>query len=214
MKVFRKALLATLIMASASNVFAADTADLTVTGVIKPVACTPSFVGGGNVDFGNISPTKLSSTSHTKLGLRSVNYTITCDAPIAMATRFVDARAGTGWTTGADKLSFGLGKSGKGWIGGYILQQKNNDLLVDGKAASIIHSGDKGASWVADGDVNHVIDGSTLVSFAPSGTLIPGAYKTVAGKLQLETMIAPTSQLDLSSDIRLDGLATMEVVYL
>lgn len=214
MNVFRKVFLATLVMSAAGNVFAANTADLTVKGVIKPVACTPSFVGGGVIDYGNIPPSTLSRTESTALARKEFNYTITCDAPITMATRWVDARLGTAGVASRDVAKFGLGKSGDAKIGAYILMEQSKDLLADGKPGDILFSKDKGATWVSTKDQYNLPDGSELVSYASPGSLIPNVYKTIAGKLWVQAHISPTAGFDFSKDIELDGLATLEVMYL
>lgn len=214
---FKKAMLATLVMSAASSVLAANTADLTVTGKITPVACTPNFVGGGTVDYGNINASTLSSSKEVTLAAKDVAYSITCDASIVMATKWIDARRGTAYKSAVVGSEFGLGESGGSKIGSYRILEKSKNLVADGKPAALLSSWNNGAwSPIGVSSLGQVHDatGSERVSFAPSGTTVPGAYSTVSGKLTVEATIAPTSALDLSSDVQLDGLATMEVIYL
>lgn len=212
---FSKLALSAALMSSAVSAYAGNSADLTVTGSITPVACTPSFVGGGKVDYGNISPTTLNRDKVTFLDVKSVAYTITCDAPIAMATRWTDAREATlDPTVKRDSWArFGLGQAGKVNIGGFRLTEASADLLGDGKAADVLYSKDNGTTW-AVASVQYNVPNGELVSYAAKGTKLPTAYSTVAGQLNVMAVVAPSAGFDFASDIEFDGLATMEVVYL
>lgn len=217
MNTFNKALLGALVMSATASAFAGNTADLTVTGVIAPVACTPSFVGGGTVDYGKISARELDPTKDTVLAEKHMSYVISCDAPVAMATRWTDARAATkgGSTYGFD---FGLGEAAGKKIGAFKLSEDNYSLKADGSAASLMVSKDGGKTW-ADKGVNRDFKtpGSQQLA-AYSSYFLPGKtpkpFKTVSGTVNITALIAPSANLDLSEEIKLDGLATMEVVYL
>lgn len=69
-----------------TQAFAASTVDLTVDGSITPAACTPTISNNGVFDFGNISAGDLSATKSTSIGAKRFSYSITCDAPTAIAT--------------------------------------------------------------------------------------------------------------------------------
>ena len=42
----------------------------------------------------------------------------------------------------------------------------------------------------------------------------PIAIRHLTSRVIVETVIAPTSELDLSTDVQIDGSATLEIVYL
>lgn len=210
-----KMALSAALMSCAVSAYAGNSAELTVTGKITPVACTPSFVGGGKVDYGNISPTMLNRDKSTFLEEKKVAYTITCDAPIAMATRWIDARAATlDPTVKKDSWArFGLGQAGKINIGGFRLSEASADLLGDGKAADVLYSKDNGTTWTV-AKVQYNVPNEELVSYAAKGGKLPKAYSTVAGQFNVAAVVAPSAGFDFANDIEFDGLATMEVVYL
>ncbi|MDR6165560.1 DUF1120 domain-containing protein [Pseudomonas fluorescens] len=204
-----KALLAALTLASASSAFAAATADLRITGTITPAACTPVFAKGGVVDYGNIAAETLSSTSITKLSKEYLTYTITCDAPVAIGTSWVDNRADAGGN-GSD--SFGLGKQGSKDIGFYQIRHVIGIANADGADADNVYS-EAGSAWKRYNNEWVRSDNGQIVSFAPTGTLTPFAYTTYSGVLEIQASIFEANSLDMTSAIDFDGLATMEVVY-
>jgi type 1 fimbria pilin len=202
-----------------SNAFAGPTAQLTITGTIAPVACVPSFAGGGAIDFGKIATSSLKRDERTGLKSKTVAYNLECDAPVAMGVSWKDERAGTAAATGKDTkhLYFGLGKGGGANIGSYTLLQDKDLVRGDAEVVDLLH-GVGGASWalassVTDGFFENS-DGASWHSFAVKGSTNPGAFTKVSGSLIVTPYIAPSKDLDVSKEIVLDGLATMEVRYL
>ncbi|MNW06548.1 hypothetical protein D3C71_2029760 [compost metagenome] len=51
-------------------------------------------------------------------------------------------------------------------------------------------------------------------SWAATGTLTPVAFKTLATTLEVQAFINKASELDITKPIQLDGLATLELIYL
>lgn len=216
----KKTLLGSLLLFSATSAFAVDTADLRVIGTIAPTACTPTFAGGGVVDYGNIPTASLSRTDATLLATHTISYTITCDAPIAIGTSWSDGRSGSASIANlpvgfSAASAFGLGKQGSADIGRYVMEHASGSVTGDGVPVSLIIQ-NNGAAW-ATSPINYILNGSgvdRVYSYAPTGTLVPGAYTTVAGTINVSATIAPTSTLDLTNSITLDGLSTMTVRYL
>ncbi|WP_324727944.1 DUF1120 domain-containing protein [Pseudomonas chlororaphis] len=219
MNFHKKTLLGSLLLLSATSAFAVDTADLRVIGTIVPTACTPTFSGGGVVDYGIIPTASLSSTDVTQLETRTISYTIVCDAPISIGTSWSDGRQGTAnndsLTQGRSALhTFGLGQQGAANIGRYTLSTPTGAATGDGASVDSIERNGVGA-WTLSS--RGFITNSTYdrtFSFAPSGTLVPGAYTTFSGVVNVEAAISPTSTLDLTRSVVLDGLSTMTVRYL
>lgn len=209
----KKALIGSLLLMSATSVFAVDTADLTVIGTIAPTACTPTFAGGGVVDYGNIPTASLSPTVRTTLAAMPIAYTIHCDAPISVGTSFTDSRAASS-TGGVNLNLFGLGMQGANKIGNYSIAHVLTAATGDGAPVAVIQRTAPGGAWVAPTNGFASGDGVVVYSFAPTGTLVPGTYSDFGGSLNIAATIAPTDTLDLSSSITLDGLSTMTVRYL
>ncbi|WP_122581615.1 DUF1120 domain-containing protein, partial [Pseudomonas viridiflava] len=65
-------------LAGALPAQAASTAELTVGGLITPMACTPVLSGGGLIDFGKISQQDLNQATGTRLPLKSLTLTVSC----------------------------------------------------------------------------------------------------------------------------------------
>uniref|UniRef100_UPI000A79AC57 DUF1120 domain-containing protein n=1 Tax=Herbaspirillum chlorophenolicum TaxID=211589 RepID=UPI000A79AC57 len=81
----RSAFIAIAALASAAA-SAGPTAELKVTGVIKPVACTPTIgAGSAVVDYGNIIAGSLATGTNKVLDTKEVPFSITCEAPVKMA---------------------------------------------------------------------------------------------------------------------------------
>jgi type 1 fimbria pilin len=235
----KKTLLATTLAATTifplSSAFAADSVDVKVIGTISPVACTPTLSGGGTVDYGTIKSDTLKADDYTVLPVKSLDFAITCDGNAKVAVKAINGRMGTaaGGTEDAKGStkppvaltiggnSFGLGLAGTKKIGGYALQTSN--LTYDGKTAVAIYNS---ADWAADtwisyaggpGDKGVLININSPVlkeSVAATGTLVPIAFKNLAGKLEVQAYINKGSELDLTKPIQLDGLTTLELVYL
>ncbi|MDI3270806.1 DUF1120 domain-containing protein [Pseudomonas sp. AL03] len=208
----KKALLGSLLALSATSAFAVDTADLRVIGTIAPTACTPTFGSGATVDYGNIPTASLSATNLTLLAAHTIAYTISCDAPISIATSWSDNRAGTAYLGAVD--AFGLGLQDAAKIGYYRITQIVGGATADGAPVDIIQKNNAASAWVLSTDPRQTNDGVRMYSYAPTGTLVPGSYTNFSGVLSVVARIAPTSTLDLSSSITLDGLSTISVRYL
>lgn len=206
----KKALLGSLLALSATSAFAVDTADLRVIGTIAPTACTPTFAGGATVDYGLIPSASLSRTDATNVGVKTINYAISCDAPISIGTSWVDGRTATTYRAGF----FGLGEHAGAPIGYYVLQQVSANVTADGNAVSLIQRNTPASAWVLSTTAAQETTGVRIYSYAPTGTIVPGAYSNYAGTMSVTAYVAPTSTLDMSRSIALDGLATMVVRYL
>ncbi|MFJ7311504.1 DUF1120 domain-containing protein [Pseudomonas sp. NPDC098747] len=202
----KKFLLLPLALAFASNAaLAANSVDLRVTGTITPAACDITLTGG-DVDFGSLKD--LSSTEETSFTSPTKDLNILCSAPTQVGIKAIDNRQGT--NTGR---AFGLGKdSADGKIGSYHIDLRNK--TVDGSAGQLTRSTDSGTTWtkVADAMVNPAP--TEIISWAATGTDAPVPVTSVTQQFEIDLAIAPTSTLDTSTDITLDGSATIELVYL
>ncbi|AOK52857.1 hypothetical protein WT15_29030 [Burkholderia stagnalis] len=208
-----------LAMCSASAF--AESFEVKVTGKIKPGACTPTLAGGGTFDYGLIGTAELSPTEPTLLTIHSDSITITCDAAARVALTAQDNRAGTGAFSGninffgmpnSNITQFGLGKAGGKNIGAFAFRFRKNSFQADGVAVDSIHSKTSGATWITSDGIAERTGG--YESWAAKGKLVPVAAKVFTGTLDVQAAIDKTSNLDVSQEINLDGLATVSLVYL
>lgn len=209
----KKALLGSLLALSTTSVFAVDSADLRVIGTIAPGACTPTFTGGGTIDYGVITIASLSQTAETALSPRSIGYTITCNAPIPISLTWGDSRGGS--VTAPSAARFGLGTHSGANIGRYTIQSIVAGTLGDGAAVALLQRANPTTAWSPGSNtIFNANDGLLATSFAEIGERVPNAYSTYTGTLSVITTINPLQGLDTTTEITLDGLSTMTVNYL
>jgi Zn-dependent alcohol dehydrogenase len=131
-----------------------------------------------------------------------------------MATRWADGRAGTAAGDGSsDTQTFGLGTVGSAKIGGFRIRQQTSDVVADGGTPKLLYSSDSGSTWLFTNNYL-AVPSKEMLTYTTQSSVVPAAFKTVSGKLQIEAYISKTEGFDFSNDIKLDGLATMEVIYL
>ncbi|MBH1930374.1 DUF1120 domain-containing protein [Serratia rubidaea] len=210
---------------------AASTVDVRVIGTITPAACSPTLSGGGTIDYGAINPTTLSAADYTVLEEKQIDFAITCDAPAKVAIKAINGRPGTaaGSTEGPGGFGgspvpllgdsgnrvVGLGLDGTAKIGGYAVAVKAGTVTADGTVVASVQSLDNGTTWMASPAGSLGAYGSVLLSsWATGGTTTPIAFENLAGKLAVQAYLNHASELDLTKPVALDGLTTIELVYL
>ncbi|MBE1252909.1 hypothetical protein B1H42_15055 [Enterobacter cloacae subsp. cloacae] len=204
---------------------AADSFNINVTGVISPAACEANITGGETIDYGTIPASTLNADAVTLLPAKQTAFTITCDAPAKLGLRTVDNRAAskmpagssitmdTGTPWGPSTLN-GLGVDGQGNnIGGWSAELGNltSDTVP---APDIINSINEGINWSKSPYGHLILRLHTFQTISEAGTLIPAAFSTLTGTLNVQAVINPASTLDLSQPVTLDGSVTVEMVYL
>lgn len=237
MKLMQKSICALAVLAATATSFTAQagSVNVTVKGTITPEACTPTLTGGGTVDYGTISPATLSATAYTALAKHDIPLTVTCSTPTQIALKATSSRVGSvaGATSensvgaanvtntglvGNSSMVVGLGMDGASKIGGYSLVL--GDLKYDGTAGQLIVSDDARVTWAAAGASNTMVRGGPggaiprQISVAASGQVVPVNLTTMTGTLSVQAYINKTSELNLSKNVTLDGLSTIEVVYI
>ncbi|GKW03752.1 DUF1120 domain-containing protein [Pectobacterium odoriferum] len=233
-KVTKTACALAVLTATSTGVMA-ESIDVKVIGTITPAACKPALTGGGTIDYGVISPTSLNKDTYTVLEEKQVDFSITCDAPAKVAVNAIGVKADTS-TDAIDSTSgykvfkgklfntasinvVGLGKSDNGEnIGGYGIRFVPDSYTVDDQSSSLLvrqNSSDKWSTKTFDnGSLFNVSNKSHQLTWAAKGGTTPIAFKAVAGKLGVQAYITRASALDLSKPVKLDGLTTLELVYL
>lgn len=219
-----------LAVLTASTTVMAESIDVKVIGTITPTACKPTLARGGTIDYGTINPNTLKKDEFTILAEKQIDFAITCDAPAKVA---IAAKSGRGESavsrdgtlalisTGNTLFGYptmsaaGLGLDGNKGVGGYGLRIQPSTIQADGKKVDGIVSNGNTTSWgkTEQGSLYSVTT-QRYVSWAAPGTLTPIAFTTLSGKLGAQAYINKASELDLTKPVKLDGLTTLELVYL
>lgn len=200
----------------------AQAADLRVKGYIVPASCSFTLTNSV-IDYGRIDPNSLSPTNYTKLAAKSTPYVIRCGshAKTKVGIKAVDNRDNTKipnlmvsqfGPNYIDRYQYGLGNTAKAQkIGGYVVHLRNS--VADGRAVRVMGSNNNGGVWVPT-STEAVGNATTDLTSWHSGNFLPVLLNTVSGNLEVHAVINKTSELDLSSQINLDGQATLELRYL
>ncbi|NIG21012.1 DUF1120 domain-containing protein [Pantoea sp. Al-1710] len=233
MKMMQKSLLALAVMATtALNVQAASNVDVKVIGRIDPGTCTPTLSGGGVVDYGTMSPADLNATGYTLLANHQLDLAINCTAPTKVAVVAINGRPNTaaGVTEGSGQNAgnapagttgggvVGLGLQGTTKIGGYTLTLDTTSFTADGNSVATLNKRTNdpttGTWTVANGTMWHVGTVKSYNTWGTAGTTTPAAFKDYNGKMNVRAYLNQKSAFDLTNTVHLDGLATLELVYL
>ncbi|RZT39586.1 DUF1120 domain-containing protein [Cupriavidus agavae] len=219
----KRGLILTLLATASVGVFAAESADLTVKGVIRPAACNVTLSSDGAVDFGTIPAQSLSATAATKLPEKQVTMTMSCDAAAKVGYRVVDNRAASASailngvdSTIANTMGFGLGSVGGKNLGAFAIRALPADASGDGSAVvGSTRSTDGGATWSGTSSVSNYVAPETVYAWSTSDGGSPSSFTTISQVLKVIGALNSTANLpDLKSDVSLDGSATISVVYL
>lgn len=195
---------------------AASSVELSVDGLITPMACTPTLSAAGLVDFGKISQQDLNLTTGTRLPLKSLNLTVTCNGAARYALRMRDNRDGTAHVN--SEIYYGLGLDGSGnKVGVYSVKFDPKQTVAD--AVPYLYGTESttgGVAWRTSNRNPIDIGANSLLGFTDleGSTAGPSGIQTLNSTLTLEAVINAKQNLDLSGDIRMDGSATLEVTYL
>jgi hypothetical protein len=204
------------LLCGAALTHAASTVELTVSGLITPMACTPVFSGGGVIDFGKISRQDLNLTNGTRLPLKYLTLTVSCNAPGRFVLLMRDNRDGTAHVD--SEIYYGLGlDNGGNKLGVYSLSFDPRQTVVDDLAVVYgTESTTGGVAWRTSNSNPINIGSRSLLGFTEleGSTAGPSAIKNLTSTVTLEAVINARQNLDLSAETRLDGSATLEVMYL
>ncbi|OPA97267.1 hypothetical protein BFW88_04515 [Pseudomonas fluorescens] len=203
-----------LVVSTAAN--AASTVELTVGGLITPMACTPVLSGGGLIDFGKISRQDLNLSTGTRLPLKSLTLTVSCNAPGRYALRMRDNRDGSAHVN--SEIYYGLGLDSAGnKLGVYSVKFDPRQTVADALPVTYgTESTTGGLAWRTSNSNPIDIGSRSLLGFTDiaGSNAGPSAIQNLTSTLTLEAVINARQNLDLSVETPLDGSATLEVVYL
>lgn len=210
-----------IFLGTASAAHAASTANLKVTGVIRPGACDLTLSSRGTVDYGTIARTALSVTAPTALPEKIIAFVINCPGSASKtAITLTDNRAETVINgiirsidnSLGDKAAFGLGSANNRHLGVYGVQFH----AVNGESGLLnpYHRADSSASWRRNTEIaDHYFSGDQK-SWGISEISGPSAFKRITGYLNIRAVIDKLGNLPAGDDLQLNGSATLEVIYL
>lgn len=182
-----------------------------------PAACTPSLSNGGAVEFHKLSVMDLNVDKDTPLRAQPLVVTVNCDAPTRFSLRLQDNRQGSA-TGPADETTYGLGLDAKQQkIGRYRLLFDPARTTADNLPQLYRTDSASGAlPWSSASPSPMAIAAGRHLGFSASAgsTSGPDAIQTLSASASLEAVLAPLNALDLGSEVRLDGAATLELIYL
>lgn len=225
-----------LILAAHSLSVNAESVDLRVVGTLIPGACTPTLGNSGVIDYGYITASQLNPDAYTPLAVKSIELTIICTAPAKIAIKAVNNRPGTvaggvengvslaapspvALFEGAFHAVVGLGLNGSVPIGGYALRAVGGSFRADDNdVVNIWQNADNDPdNWDLTTNATSLYTvNSTFrhISWAAPGTDLPLAFTMLNGQLEVQAYINHRELLNLSNAIQLNGLTTIEIVYL
>jgi len=222
-------------LAATSMPALAESVELAVKGTIIPAACTPSITG--EINYGNVTAEQLSATDYTVLDKKEVDFAINCDAPVKVAIKAINGQPGTVAggssvvTDGSQKspvdllgmatpqiVGLGVDEGDKN-IGGYAVGLVASGLSADGQGLTVkINHDGTGRDWgITSGDIVSLFVNTvthSIYSWSASPGANPGAIKDLTGKLAVQAYLNNTDELKVDKAIQLNGLTTIELVYL
>lgn len=198
---------AALLLAGVTPAFAASGVDLSVKGLITPVACTPVLSRGGSVDYGKISAQDLNPTGRTLLRKERVQLTVNCDAQTLMAVKASDNRRDS--SLGLPYYGLGLAPGGAK-IGGYEMATEN--AIGDGVPHPVIERSIDSGGWMdVEGNMSWQPGWERTLN---AGKYVPLPMQVFHADIVIAPWISDKSSLPITSEIEMDGSVTFTVIYL
>lgn len=210
---------------------AAPAAELKVTGSIVPSACQLTLGNNGLVDYGKIPSTTLQRNAFTILRGIDVGFNIKCEAPARVA---ITAKSGRGASAvnkegalgeladpgitlygvaSGKASSAGLGLHNDKGIGGYVMAVHSGNFKAENNKVKLILS-DNSVNWtVIEGFYPAFSESIQYFSWSSDGKQ-PSSHTTFSGIFNIQAYLNKSTELDLSKEVKLDGLATLELFYL
>ena len=202
-----------LTIAASSSAFAANSADLNVAGKIAPGACDVTIDNSGAFDFGRIRAGDLYLDRETIFHINT-NYGFSCASPTKLAFKLTDNRPAEGSTAvnctayapvDNTTCNFGVGKFNGLSVGSYAIQLVTN--------RSLMPSYNSGIGWGFQ-SAGAVLSTAAWYAFWAAGS-VPESVTSNTGQVKIILRINPIAQFSpVTSDIPIDGSATLELIYL
>jgi hypothetical protein len=186
-----------------------------------PGSCTPRLTPAA-LDLGAVQRAALRTDAANPLPRRSVQLQVNCSGPTRMAVKLLDNRAGSdpagaGWVAAVHAdARFALTRRAGGVVGVYALSF--GAVMADGQPMQLLRgTGEQASDWGAleEGAALERFDARGAVySFSPPGRTTPVPMIELSAPLQVDVQLAPSSLLEATSEVLIDGSVTIEMVYL
>ncbi|MBI6553116.1 DUF1120 domain-containing protein [Pseudomonas veronii] len=200
------ALLASLLLANVPSALASSQAELSVSGVITPKACTPGLAEGGTIDHGKVTVRDLNQDRDTLLPRNTLHLNVRCEGSTLFAMTTIDNRHGTSVIPN----HHGLGTTPNDEKLGSVSLSLSNPM-ADTMAVRTIVSLDGGTTWTPGTQLGHL---NLLAVAAMDNPTQPMAVTIFEADIVLYTRIARADGLTLTDEVLVDGHATLEMKYL
>ncbi|WP_432754584.1 DUF1120 domain-containing protein [Pseudomonas sp. WMBT8] len=191
--------------------------ELTLHAHFAPAACTPLLSNGGLVDYGTLLAKDLSATQENPLPTRTLQFSVSCDAPARFALLMHDNRFGSA-TGGTDETAYGLDlDASRNKIGRYYLNIDPADFSADSFGTLYrTDSTSNGRAWSSSSARQIPIAANSLMGFTNSvgNTQGPIAIQHLAGTVRVKAYLARIQSLDLRNVVHINGSGTLEIIYL
>ncbi|MDY7535268.1 DUF1120 domain-containing protein [Pseudomonas sp. Bout1] len=191
--------------------------EMTLNAHFAPAACEINLSNGGVIDYGRMWAKSLNADRDTALASRSLTLSIGCDGPTRFALLMQDNRKGSA-TGGTDETAYGLGvDNSRNKIGRYFLYFDPFDMQADTQPSLYrTDSTTGGVAWSSSNAFPIPIGQNSWLGFttAPASHAGPSAIRNLSGQVSVRAILSPTNNLDLSTDVLLDGSGTIEIKYL
>jgi len=213
-------------MAASFGSHAAESATLTVKGILTPGSCGIELANNGMIDHGSMTPAQVKAEyefmDDTDGGtydiIDQLEYTVHCDAATQVGLSIAADDEVNGGDNAADVSFTSLGKLPDGQTDiGMAFIAVNEQPTVDAAVAPLLMSMQgNGSDW------------TTVVSFAPTGKygqtpylFTPGnennnpvAFQNWVGNLQVESSIKKTALDKITQETPYEGTFTLTLSYL
>lgn len=193
---------------TATPALCASTADVTLTGIITPSACTTTLNPDGIVDYGRVPARSLNLYDFTKLPSQSRELIVSCNEPVLFVLMGVDNRAASSLAPG---FYYGLGNNihvPTERLGSITLAIR--EATGDKEPVLVLASSNQGLTWFPEPNAYP----DNYMGFAPPGTLVPKPHRMVTATLQIDTSINAATYLTLDQEVPLDGSIVLDLRYL
>ncbi|MGF6557588.1 hypothetical protein ABIA48_003968 [Pseudomonas sp. S30_BP2TU TE3576] len=189
--------------------------EITLRASFAPTACNVELSNGGLVDFGRLSKNDLNPDKSTRLSPKDLTLRVGCAAPTQFALVMHDNRSGS--ATVNSEIYYGLGldhRSNK--IGLYSLNVDPANASADSFTRLYrTDSTTQGVAWSTSSPNPIPFAQKSYLGFTDSAgsTSGPASIQNLTTTVTVDAVIAPTTSLDLSSAVHLDGSGTIEILY-
>ncbi|RZT41556.1 DUF1120 domain-containing protein [Cupriavidus agavae] len=201
---------------------AAETADLTVSGVIRPPACNVTLANDGVVDFGIIKSQSLDDSQANKLPRHEFDMSVSCNAPIRIAIYAKDNRHNQTQTDAQNALGGNVQRTSgvtteKGAAVGAVAMTPLKGT-GDGATSSTLQTTNDGKAWKtwpSGGQIVTWPGNDDYFGWGKAGKSSPAAFTNMTETIGVDLALAPRSKLpDHVSQHEFDASVTFKVVYL